>query len=332
MPSTVYRLLCFILLLAAATGRGAAQRFAVESFKLLPNDVSAFISPVTDNNDDACGLVKVIGSEEFVFSTPLGIVKRTDKVGEIWLYIPARSKKMTLKHAEWGVLRDYQFPVKIESHMTYEMRLKQPSTAGDSAALVPVAVAPPVVKVIRDTLTLTRVDTLVVKVGTPPVPWSAVAVATGTYGGKMRGAMAGIMLMGLKRHGLFLHGATDFGGVGTTIGTCSRYGERPDGTTPFFSGRTRRHTLMATTGLAHRLSRRVTLFEGAGYGSTALAWELSATEGGGYLRNSWYTTRGIAYEAGVALTFGRVALAASASTIRCKEWFGSIGVGIRFGK
>ena len=32
------------------------------------------------------------------------------------------------------------------------------------------------------------------------------------------------------------------------------------------------------------------------------------------------------------LTFGRVAVSASAVTIKGSEWFGSVGVGIRLGK
>ena len=43
------------------------------------------------------------------FSTPLGIVKRIDKVGEIWLYVPRGTRKITIKHPQLGVLRDYAF-------------------------------------------------------------------------------------------------------------------------------------------------------------------------------------------------------------------------------
>ena len=103
-----------------------AQEFSVESFRQLPNDVSAFINVVYDLNDDACALVKVVAPSDFAFSTPLGIVKRKDEVGEIWLYIPKGSRMLTLKHPEWGVLRDYRFDKPLESHMSYELRLNLP--------------------------------------------------------------------------------------------------------------------------------------------------------------------------------------------------------------
>ncbi|MDE6339084.1 MAG: hypothetical protein K2K97_04770, partial [Muribaculaceae bacterium] len=107
-----------LILLTLLSNQAVAQKFSVGSFRLLPNDISAFINPVKDLNDEDCALIKVQANEDFVFSTPLGIIKRIDNVGEIWLYIPAKSKKITIKHPEWGVLRDYMFPERINSHLT----------------------------------------------------------------------------------------------------------------------------------------------------------------------------------------------------------------------
>lgn len=103
--------------------------FSVESFRQLPTDVSAFIDAVRDLNDEACALLKVVAPADFAFSSPLGIVERRDKVGEIWLFLPKGTKSITLKHPQWGVLRDFQFGTKLESRMTYEMRLRLPQTA-----------------------------------------------------------------------------------------------------------------------------------------------------------------------------------------------------------
>ena len=75
-----------------------AQQFSVASFRLLTNDISAYISPVRDLNDEACALIKVVGNADFVFSTPLGIVQRKDEVGEIWVYVPHGTVLLTIKH------------------------------------------------------------------------------------------------------------------------------------------------------------------------------------------------------------------------------------------
>lgn len=104
----------------------ADSTFSVESFRQLPTDVSAFIDAVRDLNDEACALLKVVAPADFAFSSPLGIVERRDKVGEIWLFMPKGTKSITLKHPQWGVLRDYAFGTKLESRMTYEMRLRLP--------------------------------------------------------------------------------------------------------------------------------------------------------------------------------------------------------------
>ena len=87
-----------------------AQQFSVQSFRQLPNDISAYIQPVKDLNDEACALIKIVGSRDFAFSTPLGIVKRKNDIGETWIYVPRGTTQITIKHPQWGVLRDYRFP------------------------------------------------------------------------------------------------------------------------------------------------------------------------------------------------------------------------------
>lgn len=321
---TTYLLLLAVILAVASPGV-RAQRFSVASFKALPNDVSAFIDPVRDLNGEDCGLVKVVASGDFVFSTPLGIVKRVDNVGEIWLYLPRGSKKITLKHAEWGVLRDYVFSERIKSHLTYELRVNEPVRPVEASS------AEPVVTTVTDTLVLTRVDTLIVRPVRPPVPLRARVLATAAYGGRSADVLGGIMLMALKRHGGFAHVQTDFGSVGATSGECDRDGQM-GGSKPYYSGLTRCSAFIVSAGAAHRLSERVTLFEGVGYGSKAVAWELAQSEGGGYVRNSYYCTRGVAAEAGAVVSLGRVAVSASVATLRGREWFGTVGIGITIGK
>ena len=145
----------------------SAQQFRVESFKTLLNDVSAFITPVRDLNGDACALVKVSATDDFAFSSPLGIVKRKDDVGEVWLYLPQGSRLLTIKHPEWGVMRDYRFPKPLESHVTYELTLEMPQ---------------PKQILKRDTIVMTKVVTDTMTVGKPQIPLSVFTVLTATFG------------------------------------------------------------------------------------------------------------------------------------------------------
>lgn len=296
----------------------SAQEFSVASFRLLPNDVSAFIDNVRDLNDEACALIKVEAPTDFAFSTPLGIVKRKDEVGEIWIYLPKGTRTLTLKHPEWGVLRDYPLGKPLESRMTYEMKLNLPQLA-----LTEVHDTIVQVKTIRDTVAITP--------SKPRTPLSAYALATVAF--HQDGPSYGLFLAMMRKHGFFLHASSDGRRLGATEGNCLKDGSIDGmGTKPYYSGETRHSNYTVTVGAIHSIYRNFNLFEGIGYGRAATAWQKSESEGGGYLLNEGLTHKGIAAEAGFLASFGRLAVSASALTIAGKQWQASIGVGIRIGK
>lgn len=124
-----FRLLLYLLpLLVCNLSR--AQSLSVESFRLLENDLTAntYGTMEYDQNGNVAALIKVVTSETgFAFDAGmLGIVKTTQRTGEIWVYVPFGLQRITIAHQEFGVLRDYYFPVIIERGRTYEMRLKTP--------------------------------------------------------------------------------------------------------------------------------------------------------------------------------------------------------------
>ena len=259
---------------------GQPVGFHVAEVKLLPNDVSAFITPVRDLNGDACALLKVVAPPDFAFSSPLGIVKRTDEVGEIWLYLPHGTKRITLKHPQWGVLRDYRFAHPLESHMVYEMRVALPK---------PKAIHT------RDTIIFTQTvtDTIVVDRHKPRLPW--------------------------RMHG-----------IGPTTQSCNQDGYLPGSEVkPYYTGRTRRSSLAFTAGLSHWLWPWLGIFYGAGYGRSSVAWELSESEGGGYVLNKGLSAKGLTAEAGLLFSYKRICLSASALTVTGEQWQASIGIGIK---
>lgn len=304
----------------------SAQDFSVGNFQDLPNDISAFINPVKDLNDEGCALIKVIASSpDFAFSTPLGIAKRIDKTAEIWLYVPRGTKKITIKHSSWGVLRDYPFPSKLESHKTYELAIKEPLQNKM------VADAKPMVTTIRDTLILTKTDTLVVKLSKSHVPLESDILATAGYGGKALYHNWGVLATIMKRHGAFIHVSTNFGKTGHAVATCDKNG-LIDGVERYYSGIKRRKSIMATAGAIHRVGPHFAIFEGLGYSSNTLAWQLAPSEGGGFVNNSYFSHKGLTAELGVILRFHRIAISGSVLSIRGTEWFGSIGIGIRLSK
>lgn len=104
-----------------------AQTLSVESFRLLENDLAANTqgTMMRDQNGDVAALIRVVTSEKgFVFDGGMmGIVGTKQDVGEILLYVPHGIQKITIKHDQLGVLRDWYFPIPIEKARTYEMKL-----------------------------------------------------------------------------------------------------------------------------------------------------------------------------------------------------------------
>ena len=104
-----------------------AQSMSVKSFRLLETDLDANTAGLskTDQNGETAALIKVVTNQTgFTFDGgSLSIVATKQTPGEIWVYIPRGSKKITIKHSQLGVLRDYFFPCPIEAARTYEMIL-----------------------------------------------------------------------------------------------------------------------------------------------------------------------------------------------------------------
>ena len=315
--STTYRTILLVLWLILPF-QIKAQDFSVASFRSLPNDVSAFIHPVRDLNDEACALIKVVAPSDFAFSSPLGIVKRKDEVGKIWLYLPKGTKLLTLKHPEWGVLRDYHFSKPLESRMTYELKLNLPK---------------PEVTEIHDTITQVKtvVDTVTIQKTRPKMPLRLYALATLAL--HEDGPSYGIFFALMHRHGFFLHASSSLKSIGSTEGNCDKEGYTPGSNIkPYYTGETRHSNYTLTAGAIHHLAQGICLFEGIGYGKTSTAWEQSPSEGGGYLLNDGLTHKGMAAELGFLGSFDKLTISASALTIAGKQWQGCIGIGIKLGK
>lgn len=118
-------LLTFLFLALGA--HALAQTLSVESFRLLENDLTAntYGSMMRDQNGEVAALIRVVTPEKgFVFDGGMmGIVGTKQDVGEILVYVPHGIQKITVKHEQLGILRDYYFPIPIEKARTYEMKL-----------------------------------------------------------------------------------------------------------------------------------------------------------------------------------------------------------------
>ena len=104
-----------------------AQSMSVKSFKALTTDMTAssINGKRIDQNGEVAALIKIETSQTgFIFEGgTLGIVDTKQETGEIWVWVPRGLRKITIKHQQLGILRDYIFPVPIEAERTYQMVL-----------------------------------------------------------------------------------------------------------------------------------------------------------------------------------------------------------------
>ncbi|MDX9694299.1 MAG: FISUMP domain-containing protein [Bacteroidales bacterium] len=118
--------LALVFLFIAMVSLAYSQNISVKSFRMLETDLDARVNyPKTDQNGEKCAVIKVVTTEQgFVWEgDALGITATEFKTSEYWLYIPRGAKRLTIKHAKLGMLRDYVYPLPIKEATVYEMVL-----------------------------------------------------------------------------------------------------------------------------------------------------------------------------------------------------------------
>ncbi|MBQ2088561.1 MAG: hypothetical protein II470_10910, partial [Selenomonas sp.] len=119
-----FRILFILLCLCYAIDT-FAQDFKISTFQENIFDLTAARDLVRDNNGDVCALIKFFTRDDnFIFEPNLGIVKTKKIIGETWLYVPQQTKRITVRHPQLGIIRNYIIPVEIKSEVVYEAELQ----------------------------------------------------------------------------------------------------------------------------------------------------------------------------------------------------------------
>jgi formylglycine-generating enzyme required for sulfatase activity len=104
-----------------------AQQISVKSFRMLESDQEArIISPKKDQNGKKAAIIKVVTSQigfAFDFGMIGNALATEQKTGELWVWVPAGARKVTINHQQLGVLRNYEFEIDIQEATVYEMIL-----------------------------------------------------------------------------------------------------------------------------------------------------------------------------------------------------------------
>ena len=120
------KLILALILLLIMLGANC-QQIVVKSFRKLETDQNARISsPKIDQNGNKCAIIKVVTTQTgFVFDFGLigNAIASEQHTGELWIWVPAGARKVTISHQQLGVLRDYIFNIDIEEATVYEMVL-----------------------------------------------------------------------------------------------------------------------------------------------------------------------------------------------------------------
>lgn len=323
LHSVFLKRFCWMSVLLCAVSALRAQQFTVERFRSLPNDITAYIQPVKDLNDEACALIKVVGSPDYAFSTPLGIVKREDKVGEIWIYVPRGTRIITIKHPQWGVWRDYRFPERLESRLTYELVLKSPIVVSRDGT--PVLREYPYGLPYLIGQSPNQPKPIYIRVSRPREAACFLLMADVSL--NSQGTAMGIRAGWMRRHGVNVHALTDLRSTPSTNGmeVDADGALIGGGVPPYYTGTKRRSHYAVLAGATHRIAGRFYLYEGIGYGQRTVVWE---TDSGQYVRNADYSIKGMAAELGGLFRYRRCFFSAGVVTTGGKYWEPNVGIGI----
>lgn len=98
-----------------------AQDIRISSFKQNMTSLIASTQPVKDRTGAVCAVIRFAVKDTKVQIEPnLGVVKTVKRPGELILYVPQGTKRITVRYKNMMPLRDWQIPVAIESKATYD--------------------------------------------------------------------------------------------------------------------------------------------------------------------------------------------------------------------
>ena len=90
------------LLLIAAVCQMKAQDIQVSRFERNYTSLIASMSPVYDNTGEACAVIRFfVRDEGFIIEPNLGMMEQEVKPGEIRMWVPKGTKRLTVRNGNW---------------------------------------------------------------------------------------------------------------------------------------------------------------------------------------------------------------------------------------
>ena len=112
-----------------------AQEMSVNIFYHDQTDLTAITRGTEkfDQNGNRCALIKLETTvKNFTFEVGvLGVVAVVEQPAETWIYVPYGIRKLSIKHPEYGMIRNYTLPCSIDMGCTYILKLNMPEREAD---------------------------------------------------------------------------------------------------------------------------------------------------------------------------------------------------------
>ncbi len=301
---------------AASMTQTDSSDFRVKSFRKLEWDLDARSNyPMIDQNGRKAALIKVvISGVDFDFDVGvMGIVGIKQEVGEIWVYVPENVQKITIRHSDYGIIRDYRFGIPIESATVYELVLQIPRK--------PVGTV-----VVKDSIVYVPAPVPAAEPEKPKRKPVGISVLPVLSAGLSSGDLAfGGMVACLRPVGVYLKALSDFRSSEYAY-LCSSDGTTPDGYI-WTSGNTRVSRFSVSAGGTLKCTGWLDACAGAGYGRRTLFWE---DTDGAWAKVEDVSLQGILAELGAMMHFGRLTVYAGVSSLRFRRVDAEVGVGFLF--
>ena len=117
------KILVFMLLLATAS-QLKAQDIQITKFERDITNLKASTEPVYDNTGEACALIRfLVSGKDYTIEPNLGMMKQEVLPGEIRIWVPKGTKRLTVRKQDRMPLTGYEIPVVIEPKVTYDVEL-----------------------------------------------------------------------------------------------------------------------------------------------------------------------------------------------------------------
>ena len=120
----------WLICMTAASLHVSAQDIEIKDFRRNYTSLKASMNAVYDNAGTACALIRFsVRDTSFIIESNMGVVKRINQPGEIQIYVPKGTKRITVRYKGMLPLRDYEIPEAIEPKVTYDAVLSATNEA-----------------------------------------------------------------------------------------------------------------------------------------------------------------------------------------------------------